>query len=106
LIELLIAASLFLAVVLAFGYLLRHGKMTVDSAVRLNQSIYAIQTKSEELHALPFDQLPALNGKTFARGQGKIKVISALADLVNIQLEFRWDPNKVPLKLQTLRSRY
>ena len=106
LIELLIASALFLIAVLSFGYLLNNGKLTIASATRLNQAAYTLQAEAEKIKAYSFEQLPYLNNRTFAQGQGKIKVVSALADLVSLELELNWAPNKVPLKLHTLRSKY
>ena len=106
LIELLIASTLFLTAVLSFGYLLNNGKLTVASAARLNQAVYTLQAEAEKIKTYSFAQLLYLNGRTFAQGQGKTRVVSALADLVSIELELSWDPNKVPLKLHTLRSKY
>lgn len=106
LIELLVAASLFLAAVLAFGLLLNSGKSSIASALRRNQAAYILQAKMEELKALPFDQLPALNGCAFAQGQAKVSVLAVLADLLKIEVEHKWDTNKFPLKLCSLRSKY
>ena len=106
LVELLIAAAIFLTAVLAFGYLLNNGKLTVDSAARLNRAVYTLQAEAEKIRTYSFEQLPYLNNRHFAQGQGSIRVVSALADLVSVELTLNWDPNKVPLKLQTLRSKY
>lgn len=106
LVELLVAASLFLVVTLAFGYLLKTGLASIAAASRLNQAAYTLQAKIEEIHALPFDHLSALNGNPFAESFGKVYVTPVLADLVRIKLELEWDPKKAPLKLYTLRSEY
>lgn len=106
LVELLLAASLFLVATTAFGYLLRVGKTAVGSASKFNQSVYAIQARMEEVKRLPFDQLISLDGSTFAQGMGKVSAIPLSADLVSIQLELKWAPKKIPLNLYTLRSKY
>lgn len=106
LVELLVAASLFLIATLAFGYLLNMGLTSLATASRLNQAAYSLQAKAEEIRLLPFNQLAGLNGQTFSGGQGRISVTTVLADLVSIKLELRWDPAKSPLRLYTLRSKY
>lgn len=105
-IELLVAASLFLGGVVVFGYLLKIGSITADSALSLNQAVYTLQSKMEETRALPFGKLSALDGSLFAQEAGKIIVTPVLADLVKIQLELEWHPKKIPLRLYTLRSKY
>jgi len=106
LIEVLIAALLFLAATIGFAYLLKYGAASVAKASELNQAAYNIESKMEEIRAMNFYHLPSLNGATFAKGAGKIKVISVLADLTQVSLELKWDPTRLPLKLITLRSKY
>lgn len=106
LIELLVATLLFLISVFSFGYILKVGMVSVETASRLNNGLFVLQAKAEEIHALPFTSLISLNGKTFANGKGKIKVVSALADLSKVDLELTWDTSKSPIKFTTLRSSY
>ena len=106
LVELLIAASLFLAATLAFGYLLKLGLLSVENATKLNHAAYALQTKMEELRSLPFEDVERQNGGSFAAGKGKVQVAPALANLVSIKIELEWDPRRAPLKLYALRSKY
>lgn len=106
LIGLLVAAALFLAAVAGFGYVLKIGSISVDSALSLNQAVYTIQSKMEEIGPLPFDQFALLDGNLFAQGAGKVTVTPILADLIKIQLELNWNPDKIPLRLYTLRSKY
>lgn len=106
LIELLVAASLFLIAVIAFNFVLKVGSLSINNAQQLNHAVYTIQSKKEEVKKMPFADLPSINGKKFAGGAGKIKVIPALADLVAIELQLEWNPKKIPLKISTLRSKY
>ncbi|MEE8637993.1 MAG: prepilin-type N-terminal cleavage/methylation domain-containing protein [Candidatus Margulisiibacteriota bacterium] len=106
LVELLVAASLFLVATSAFGYLLKTGLVSIETASRLNQAAYELQAKMEEIRPLPFNQLAALNGSAFAQDRGEVSVTPVLADLVRIKLELEWDPKKTSLKLYTLRSKY
>ncbi len=106
LVELLAAASLFLAAVLSFSYLLKTGASSIEAAGRLNRAVYALQAKNEEIHTLSFSELPSLNKTTFEKGAGKVLITPALADLVKIELELEWDSKKAPLRLCTLRSKY
>ena len=106
LIELLVVASLFVVGVASFGYLLKIGSDSVSSALTLNQVVYTLQSKMEEIRILSFDQLLALDGNLFAQGKGKVGVAPVLVDLVSIRLELEWDPLKAPLKLYALRSKY
>jgi prepilin-type N-terminal cleavage/methylation domain-containing protein len=106
LIELLVAASLFLAAVTGFSYLLKAGSDTVASANELEQAVYAIQSKMEEVRAYPFDKLVYLNNGTFADGRGRVTAVAAMVDLVRIDLELVWAENKNRLRLTTLRSKY
>jgi prepilin-type N-terminal cleavage/methylation domain-containing protein len=106
LVELLVAAGLFLVATFAFGHLLKIGLDSIESAARLNQATYALQAEMEEIRTLPFEQLAALNGRAFAEGLGEIFVTPVLADLVSVKLELEWDPKKSPLILYTLRSNY
>jgi len=106
LIELLVAASLFLVAVIAFNYVLKVGSLSINSAQQLNQAVYTIQSKKEEIKKMSFADLPSINGKKFAAGAGMIKVVPALADLVAIELQLEWNPKKIPLKISTLRSKY
>jgi prepilin-type N-terminal cleavage/methylation domain-containing protein len=106
LVELLVASSLFLLATLTFSYLLKTGISSVESAARLKQATYTLQSRAEEIRALSFSDLPSLDGTTFAQGRGNISVTPALADLVKIELELEWDPNKIPLRISTLRSNY
>lgn len=106
LIELLVATFLFLISIFSFGYILKVGMISVETASRLNNGLFVIQSKAEELRALPFASLTSLNGKTFANGKGKIEVVSALADLSKVDLELTWDTSKSPIKFTTLRSDY
>lgn len=80
--------------------------VSVETASRLNNGLFVLQSKAEELRARPFTSLMLLNGKTFANGKGKIKVVSALADLAKIDFELYWDSNKAPINFTTLRSKY
>lgn len=100
------AAFLLVTAVAAFNVLLKTGAAAVGSAADLAQATGALQTKMEELRALPFDQLLALNGSTFAQGKGKVKVFAPLPDLLTIQAELAWAGNKTALKLVSLRSKY
>ena len=106
LVELLAASGVFLISAAAFAYLLKTGSFNLDSAQRLTRAVYSLQAQAESLRPLPFESLPSLNGKTFDRGSGKIRVAPALADLLKIELELEWDPSRIPLKIQTLRSKY
>jgi hypothetical protein len=101
-----VAAALFLSAVVVFGYVLKTGSITVDSALSLNQAVFTVQSKMEEIRTLPFDQLALLDGSLFEKGAGKIIATPVLADLIKIQLELKWDPKKIPLRLYTLRSKY
>jgi prepilin-type N-terminal cleavage/methylation domain-containing protein len=104
LVELILAAALFVAAVAGFNYLLKAGSVTVDQAARLSQAVYTLQAKMEEIRSYPFSYLVSMNGRTFAKGNGQISVAPVLADLVRVELTLAWDPKKVPLKLNTLRS--
>jgi prepilin-type N-terminal cleavage/methylation domain-containing protein len=106
LVELLVAASLFLTAVVAFSYLLKTSIKTAGEAKVFNQAVYALQAKKEELMGVSFESLALLDGAAFARGAGKIYITPALADLVNIKLVLFWAPKKAPLRLNTLRSKY
>ena len=106
LVELLVAASLFLAAAVAFNYLLKVGFTTVDTAQHLNQATYTLISKKEEIINLPFNSLSSLNGESFAHGSGRISVNPVLIDLMNIELELVWDTEKLPLKITTLRSNF
>lgn len=106
LVELLIAAALFLMATVAFSFILRTGKVSVRSAANLNQATYTLVAKMEKIKSLPFSQLPALNNSSFANGAGKVFVAPVLADLLSIDLALNWQAKKLPLKLYTLRSEY
>ena len=106
LIELLIAASIFLVATLTFAYLIKTGMRSLENTSRLNRAVYALQAQAEELRAMPFSSLLSQNGQSFADGNGEISVVPALADLIKIELELKWDPGKIPLKIITLRSSY
>lgn len=106
LVELLVAATIFLVATFAFAYLLKIGMASVQNTSRFNHATYSLVTQAEEIKSLPFSSLASLNGRSFAQGDGKISVVPALADLLKIELELAWDPNKVPLKVTTLRSSY
>jgi prepilin-type N-terminal cleavage/methylation domain-containing protein len=106
LVELLLAAALFVAAVAGFNYLLKAGSISVESASRLSRAVYTLQAKMEEIRSYPFSHLSSLNGMSFSNGKGRISVAPVLADLVRIQLELEWDPKKIPLKILTLRSNY
>lgn len=106
LVELLVAASIFLVSTLAFGSLLKMSLASIHSASELNRAAYMLQTKTEEIQAIPFAELSGLNGASFANGKGKISVSPVLADLVRIRLELKWDPDRTPLYIYTLRSSY
>jgi prepilin-type N-terminal cleavage/methylation domain-containing protein len=106
LVELLVAATIFLVATFAFAYLLKIGMASVQNTARLNLAIYSLQAQAEEMRSLPFSSLVSLNGRSFAQGKGKISVIPAVTDLLKIELELEWDPNKIPLKITTLRSNY
>ena len=99
-------ASLFLGAVASFAYLLKIGSTTVSSALSLNQAAYVLQTKMEEMRNLPFNHLSSQDGSFFAQGTGKVSVTAVLADLLSIQLVLDWDPDKTPLKVYSLRSKY
>ncbi len=105
-IELLVAASLFLAASMAFGYLLKTGLTSIAAAGNLNRAVYVLQAKMEEMRVLPFEELSDLNGCSFAEGKGRISVVPVLADLMRIKLELKWDPDRSPLTFYTLRSKY
>lgn len=106
LVELLVAVFIFLAAVTAFHYLLISAAQTLDSATALQAGVLAIRSQMEELHATSFYNLTAYNGLTFAHGLGKISVAAVMADLIKIDLVLTWHPDKAPLKLATLRSKY
>jgi prepilin-type N-terminal cleavage/methylation domain-containing protein len=106
LIEVIVALSLFLAATVAFSYLLKLGAGTVRTSEHLTEASYSLQAKMEEIKACPFEDLTALNGAAFNGGKGKISITPVLADLVKIELELKWDPQKLPLRICTLRSVY
>lgn len=99
-------ASLFLVAVASFGYLLKIGTTTIHSALSLNRAAYLLQTKMEEMRSLPFNHLSSQDGSFFAQGAGRVSVTAVLADLLSIQLVLEWDPDKTPLKIYSLRSKY
>jgi Tfp pilus assembly protein PilV len=105
-VEVVVAASLFLTALVAFSFLLSVGGKSVQSSSRLGEALFTIRAKAEAIRATPFSQLEALNGSTFAAGQGKVFILPALSDLYSIRLEFAWDKNKTPLNIYTLRSSY
>lgn len=106
LVELLVAIFLFLASVAAFHYLLNSGAVTTSSAGELQSAVVALNSQMEKLHSIPFNQLASYNGQTFADGTGKASVVQVMADLTRLELQLTWDPDKAPLKLATLRSKY
>jgi prepilin-type N-terminal cleavage/methylation domain-containing protein len=106
LVELLVAASIFLVATLAFGSLLKIGMSSIRAARDLNRAAYTLQAKMEEIQETPFAELPGLNGSSFANGKGRISVSPVLADLVRIRLELSWDPDRTSLHIYTLRSSY
>jgi prepilin-type N-terminal cleavage/methylation domain-containing protein len=106
LVELLVAALIFLIATVAFGFALNTGKNSIESAARLSRATYLLQSKMEEIRALPFSVILPLNGRSFAGGKGKISVTPALADLASIKLELDWDSGKLPLKFYSLKSKY
>ncbi|MBN2058207.1 MAG: type II secretion system protein [Candidatus Saganbacteria bacterium] len=105
-IELLVAAGLFIVCLGTFSYLLRSSAASIADSRQLARAVYELQAESEELQEVPFASLCFLNGRRFAGGAGKISVTQALADLVEVRLELVWHENKVPLRLYTLRSNY
>jgi len=106
LVELLVAASLFLVATIAFGSLLKIGLASISSASDLNRAAYLLQAEMEEIQGLPFAELPGMNGSSFANGRGRISVSPVLADLIRVRLELSWNPDKSPLYIYTLRSSY
>ena len=106
LVELLVAISIFVLSSLAFTYILKSGAATANSSAELTRAAYLLQAEAENIRATPFEILPALNGQSFAEGDGKISITSILSDLLQIELKLTWDPKRLPLKAVTLRSKY
>ena len=106
LIEILLAAALFVAVISTFSYLLKQAASTASSIDGLSRAIYTVRGQAEELRRIPFEDLPALNGGSFSMGSGEIHVLPLLPDLLTIQIDLKWDPKRPPLQIYTLRSKH
>jgi prepilin-type N-terminal cleavage/methylation domain-containing protein len=106
LVELLVAVFLFLTAVTAFHYLLNSSAITTNSAAELQGAVATLNSQMEKIRSVPFGQLSSYNGQIFANGTGKASVVQVMADLTRIELQLTWDPDKAPLKLATLRSKY
>jgi len=101
-----VVACLFVVAVAGFGYLLKIGTTTIHSGLNLNRAAYVLQAKMEEMRSLPFQHLASQDGSFFAQGAGRVSVTAVLADLLSIQLTLDLDPDKAPLKIYSLRSKY
>lgn len=106
LIELLVASALFLSAIIMFNHVLKAGSSLVTASGQRSQATYDLQTKIEELGALPFENLIQLNGASFAENKGKIYITPVSPDLTGIRIDLKWAPKKPPLRVFTLRSSY
>lgn len=106
LVEVLLASAIFVIAVSTFGYLLNQAQNSVSTIDDLSRALYIARSKVEEIRNIPFDQLLVLNGSTFFEGKGKILIVPVLADLTRIQVELKWNPNRTPIRIHSLRSKY
>lgn len=106
LVEMVIACSLFLIITATFSFFLNSAMRSSKNAKNLNQATFTLLSKAEGVRATPFESLKSLNGQIFANGQGKVSINSALSDLVKVEIELSWHPDKIPLKISSLRSSY
>ncbi len=106
LVEILVAGLLFILALSVFNLLLKTGAKNIDALAHRQAALQELTTKMEGLRSLPFDQLAAENGRTFAEGKGEITATPAAPDLFLIYVKLNWDTNKPPIEAQTLRSAY
>lgn len=106
LIEMLVATALFLGALFTLAYAFQQTFIIIDRAQGKSQAYYSLQNQMEELRVIPFPNLLAKNGQSFAKGQGKIAVSQISSSLVLIQAQLDWRPNQPALVFQTLRSCY
>jgi len=106
LIEILVAVTLFLLATVSFTFVLQSAKTSANTTEVKQQAIYAVQATYEQLKLVPFNQLKNFDGLTFWQKQGKIEVKNLLADLLTVKIELAWHPQKNPIKLHSLRSKY
>lgn len=106
LIELLVAAAIFLVGAASFRSLLVNCMRTAASAERLQQARCSLLSEYERIRCASFTDLPSINGRLFASGKGTVHVTQMLGDLRKVEIEMSWDSHKPPLKMATLRSAY
>jgi prepilin-type N-terminal cleavage/methylation domain-containing protein len=105
LVEVLIAAAIFLSAVALAGYTYRMMKIAVVQGKERSLSLYAARAEMETLSRLPFDELISFNGNTFASGKGRIEIAALAPDIMSIGLELKWHPARPAVSLVTLKGK-
>jgi Tfp pilus assembly protein PilV len=102
LIEVLLAAGLLVLALASFSYLTVNANRCLARTESLSRAAIMLQSRMEELKALPLCDLSALDQNIFAAGRGKVLITPLSSDLVMIEL-VSLQPK---LQLFTLRSKY
>jgi len=106
LVEILISAVIFIIAISAFNFFLKTARTSLETAEQLSLSHHLLEAQMEELRSLTFQDLPALQGKTFGQGKGTITITSLDADLLSLRLDYQNKPKQALISLETLRSKY
>lgn len=99
LVEVLVAASLFLGLISAVGYSYHAAQQGLASAESRAGRLDELRSELEELRPLPFDSLAGMNGQAFASGEGRVGIVLLDADLIKVTVGIQ------NTRLVTLRSK-
>lgn len=102
LIEVSISATLFLFSAMVFYWSTINSLQYLAVAKKQARAVYTCQSKLEQLRSLSLEDLDSLNGDSFGDGKGKIEVVEVYAQMRQVEVEYRYDDKREPVKLVRL----
>ena len=104
LVEILIAAALMMIGISAFSLLIKQTKEAALQTKKYTGGIYQLRSQMERMRKAAFSELQNMNGAPFASGTGKIWVRQLSNDLISVDLELKWDPDRPCIHLLTFKG--
>lgn len=105
LIEVLTAGAIFILALSFFSLTFKAGSNYFMFAKERIRGMLEARSEMESLKQASFDQLSSFNMLNFANGKGEVTVQTLSADILLINLKYRWRWNRPPIELDALKGR-
>jgi len=106
LIEVLFSALIIALAASSFTLVFSKALSYIENVNMASSAIMNIQMQMEGLRARSFNELSLTDEISFDNGKGRIKIFKMSGDLLRIDASYRYEADRNPIAISTLRSRY